>query len=171
MRASLFCTDGLNRSDCPSILTSGKMANRLNIIPVRVKQKGRIIMRMIQQTQSRFAVVTSPGGQARSIKTLYLCVRGGAKGKMSPRAHRRAFRQPEITTGIGILAAVPDNSKSDCGRKIRANNVSKRAQNSLVKYPARLDVANGDAKMINHKSVPAPDATQIICVKTCLPQN
>ncbi len=100
------------------------MANRLDIVAIRVEQECRVIMWVILRAKPWRSMVSSASGYASGEECIDIRSRSRIKSDVDARCHQRVFGQPELTAGIGAPAMSIANAKADGLRAISTQNIT-----------------------------------------------
>ena len=119
-----------------------------NIVPIRIKHKGTIIVRMILRSDSRRTVVPAPGVQSLVIETIDHVPVRRRKGNMHARLVRRAPTNPEER-----FRTHPETGETSLPR-IKAFD-TQRPQRPLVEPSGPFQIPNTDRHVIQHRWPPS----------------
>ena len=78
----------------------GFMANRLNVVPVRANDKGRVVVRMVLGPQTRRTIVFAPCRQSRAIKRFHLLAILGRERQVKMRRPLLGLVQAQGSIGL-----------------------------------------------------------------------
>lgn len=88
------------------------MANRFNVVAVRVQHKSSVVVWMVLRPIPRCAIILCAGSQRSLMESHHFCVRLGTKGKMHTRGLRHALGKPEVTTRIGAWTRIAQGAEA-----------------------------------------------------------
>ena len=103
------------------------MANRLDIVTIRIEQERRIIVWVILRAKPRRAIVNSVSGYASGEECIDIRARSGIESDVDARCHQGIFGEPELTAGIGALAMSFSNAEADRLGAILEQDITKRS--------------------------------------------
>src|SRR5450755_3415827 len=87
------------RNDIGIPRLSRRVADRLDVVPIGVQNKGAIVVGMVLRARSRSSVVPAACSHRRPIERVDLCARFGAKRDVDGRHVRLALTDPEVRLG------------------------------------------------------------------------
>ena len=134
----------------PTILTRGRVAHRFDIVPVRIKNEGTIVIGMIMWPKPRLAIIPRPRGDCCRIKCINI-----SPGRRHERHVQSAFR-PSSGTNPEERLAVPPKSSMGLSASLLLCHFHKcaqpkRRQRACVKRFGRIKVRDSKADVIEHR--------------------
>src|SRR5215813_8627647 len=125
------------------------MTDRLNIVTIRIKHEGPIVVRMVLWAQPWCPIVTPTRGQGRVVKGIDQGAAAHLKRNMQWRFIRGALANPEVRF-LRFAKARHIRVPRHCSREFHEERVSQRGQRPGVKLLTLAEVPYYYTSMVNH---------------------
>jgi len=122
------------------------MANRLDVVPVRARNEGRVVVFVVLRAKTRRTIVFASRLKSGAVEILDLLAVLGREGQMEMRC--LFLHSANAQRGLTIRAA-----KLDAERSLRDNSYTQRFERLDEEIPSCRVVADSKYDVIKHESL------------------
>ena len=134
------------------------MADRFDVVAVRVEDKGAVVVGMTVRPRARRPVFASPGRQGGPVKRVHRGAILGREGDVQGAGQGPAAADPEIRAAPGTIAEMGLTAR--LFRRYRQHQFDPQGrQGGVVKSLGARHVADGQTDMVQHGCLSFDQAT------------
>ena len=139
----------------PGELLGRQMANRFDVVTIRVKDERPIVVRMIMRAHSRWPVISSPGRERFGVERVHGFSISAGESDMDACLTLASEADPEKGFPVGSVA------RKGFTLGIEALN-AERTQRLVIEFFRPLNIANANGYVIQHIDLPTCSAPATI---------
>jgi len=137
----------------------GFVANRLDIVAIRIKDERAVIIRVILGTQSRRPIIKPASRQRGAVERVDCTAVITSEGDMNRRAAAAShFCRFCMRTGADRLALLDPEVRDEpspepgAGRDFHRKRIAQRCQRRFIELPAALVIRGANTDVVNHSA-------------------
>ena len=128
------------------------MADRLDVVAVRVEHEAGVVMRVVDEPDARRAVVRAAGGQRGAMECIHALAAVCAEGDVDAWLERCPFDEPELP---GRVIERPQRrfAVADGIAEVAPRHMAEGGQHGFVEALAAGEVRDLEAGVIDHAGI------------------